>query len=129
MGPYLGIKLAVNGDGFSFCWEGGVGVGAGLGIDPTGGLDPEGFKAAAEVGTDVLGFGVSGKLERQFKDGPCGGGGSGSATTAEVKACAGIVCGKVNQDGFGGLEASLGEIAGVEAQAKATLNYCTGGLW
>ena len=48
--------------------------------------------------------------------GPCE-----ESVKGEFKACAVAVCGKVNEHGDFGANASLAELAGVEAQAKTTL--------
>lgn len=123
LGLYLGIKAAVTGDGFSFCWEGGLGIGAGIEVDPLAGLDADGSSVVAEVSGEVFGVGVSGKLEKQLT-GPCPG-----DVTAEVKGCVGPACGRVdNKEGLGG-NLSLAELAGAELQAKTTAKRCMGGLW
>jgi RHS repeat-associated protein len=126
LGLYLGIKLGLTSEGFSFCWEGGLGIGAGVSIDPLEGLDTNGSSTfQAEIGGDVAGFGMGAKLSRRISKGPCGRSGE---IQAEAKACAGIVCGKVNNDGLGG-GVDLGEVAGLELQAKATLNTCVASNW
>ena len=124
MGPYVGIKFALTTQGFSFCGEAGVGIGVGIEVDPLEGLDKNGQTSiVAEVGTQLGPVGVSGKLERELTDGPCPG-----ETKGEVKGCVAVLCGKVNNDGFGG-NLSLAEIAGVEAQAKVTGKKCWAGTW
>ena len=125
-GLYLGVKAAITADGFSFCWEAGVGIGVGVELDPFEGLDADGTSVVAEVGVEIAGLGVSGKAVRDLQGGPCGDGGS----RAEVKACGTVVCGKVNQDGDFGVNASLANAdLGTGAAAKATIQHCRGGLW
>lgn len=120
-GPYVGIKMAVDGQGFSFCWELGIGIGAGIEADPFEGTDDEGFSAVSEVAAEVGGVGIAGKVERTF-GGPC------PQTKGEVKACAGPACVKYNGEALGtGL--SVAELAGVQAQAKVTGKYCSAGTW
>ncbi|MGN6245541.1 MAG: RHS repeat-associated core domain-containing protein [Motilibacteraceae bacterium] len=120
-GLWLGITAAVNTDGFSFCWEAGVGVGAGIEVDPVAGLDADGTKVVAEVSGNVAGLGITGKLERPV-------GSKCPQTSGQVKACAGVVCTTYNGDMLGGT-ASLAELAGAEMAAKAVVRHCMGGLW
>ena len=138
VGGYLGIKAGWNDQGFSFCWEFGVGIGGSVEVDPwTEQLDEDGkvrYFAAAEAGAGP----VKGSLEYEYDSlgGPCAQG----KGEFKPKACA-IVC--YGDDGITAEHGPAGDILematkgakgmfkgkGASAQAKAGVRVCKGGTW
>jgi RHS repeat-associated protein len=123
----LGVKFSVTGQGFSFCWEGGVGVGADVELDPFGGLDSDGWKAGAEI-EGALGP-LSAKAAVNYDD--CGRSGEGQA-------CVGPFCtdfsGASVKGGPDDLDKPVKDMfskpwSEVGLQAKATFGYCMGSQW
>ncbi|MEV6600124.1 RHS repeat-associated core domain-containing protein [Actinoplanes sp. NPDC051346] len=124
---YVGVKIVVTSEGFSFSWEGGAGIGASLDIDPFAELDAGGvWTFQAEVGTEVAGTGLSGKLSRRITKGPFG---EIDSPHAEAKACLLAFCVKADEGGDLGLEFNLAEVAGLRSEAKMTVNYCAAAQW
>jgi uncharacterized protein RhaS with RHS repeats len=121
----IGVKLSITGQGFSFCWEGGVGAGADVELNPFGGLDSDGWKAGAEIEGAV--GPLSGKLGVKYDD--CG-------RSTEGQGCVGPFC--IGTDGVsvkGGPERreepwqETSKWTKVALQAKATFGYCMGSQW
>jgi RHS repeat-associated protein len=132
----VGVKLSITGQGFSFCWEGGVGLGGDVEIDPFGKLDSDGLKAGAEAEVSLGPL----SLKKAVKYDDCG-------RSGESQACLGPLCasgsslsdlssasGKYSpekllneKDAFEPKDASKWAKVGV--QAKATFGYCMGSKW
>ena len=138
LGGYLGIKAAWNDDGFSFCWEFGVGIGGSVEVDPWADqLDEDGkvrYFAAAEAGAGP----IKGSLEYEYDSlgGPCAQG----EGQFKPKACAFVCYGDDGVTAEAGPKGDLLEMAtknaknlfkgkGASAQAKAGVRVCRGGTW
>jgi RHS repeat-associated protein len=126
----IGIKLGVTGEGFSFCWNAGVGVGGEVELDVLGGLDRDGWHADAEA---EIGLGPASYTRGVHYD-DCG-------KKSDHKACVGPSCVNLSEPGVSvKADAELGGEPDVEADkkgfkpklsasAKATFGYCMGSKW
>jgi RHS repeat-associated protein len=132
-----GIKLAITGEGISFCAEVGIGGGESIEVDPSGGLDKDGVSLDAAV---------------SLKAGPLGGFEVGSSLKGEcqlenkAKGCLGPLCVEgTYKDGqwqprTGKAETSIGdftalatkslaEAAKFKLEGKVVGNFCAAGKW
>jgi hypothetical protein len=138
-GGMLGVKASWNDDGFSFCWEFGVGLGASVEVDPwTEQLDEDKSRLFASV--DAGAGPLKGTLEYEYDTlgGPCMEGqgefkpklclvacyGDSDGVTAENPWLPGPDLGKLGdrmKDMFKGKGASV--------QAKAGVRVCKNASW
>jgi RHS repeat-associated protein len=139
VGGYLGVKLGWNDQGFSFCWEFGVGIGGAVEVDPFTETLDEGVRYVAE-GQVGVGPAVRGTIGYEYDPlgGPCAEGtGEWKGKGCVVVICAGSDGATVEHPGPD-IPADLGQsiknllrggVKGVSAQAKAAVRVCRGGTW
>jgi RHS repeat-associated protein len=124
----IGVKASVTGQGFSFCWEGGIGLGAEVELDPFGGLDRDGHSLQGELGGALgpLSAELSGRYDRD-----CGWSGEGQA-------CIGPFCASTSGVQVKGDAEDLTEpvsdmfkkpMGKLGLQGKIAHTYCMGNSW